>query len=487
MKLVARFEILDEIIAGAFETYTARDPKNGETVLLHYLPAGVSGAAAEQFRMLVPGCPGEILEWGVDESTQRAFVITEYPRNRKQLFLWIRKLMSLNTGSSPTPAPRPAGPESISAAGAGTRMIEPSAIFGAMLQVAAAVQTSPPVPESPQASTRLFDPSAIFGVVPETATAAPIPSQAPESPPGSTRLFDPSSIFGAVPETAAAAPIPQVPESPPGPTRAFDPSAIFGAVPETAAAAPIPSQVSESPSGGTRLFDPSAIFGGTSQTTTPGSALATIPEGSPPGGTRLYDVSAIFGRARPASSPEPTVRGNAAPVSQETASGGATRMFDPAAIFGAGQANAPASSASASEAVAQPAESTTRMFDPAAIFGAVASPASSSGSGAQDPRQRGSQPVAPPAAIRTPTRVMSSVAVAQMLASTSGTRGVSHPSVPSPEPAEDASAPPAKAQALQPRLPYVESAGKSTWRVPVLFVGGFVLLAVLIVLFFLGK
>src|SRR3954470_21790426 len=101
MSVVGRFEILSPVFAGAVDTSTARDPQNGETVLLHLLPAGREGSPREFFLELAPGCPGQILDSGIDSETKRAFVITDYPKDRKAVRLWIKEMIGIGVPAKP--------------------------------------------------------------------------------------------------------------------------------------------------------------------------------------------------------------------------------------------------------------------------------------------------------------------------------------------------------------------------------------------------
>src|ERR1051325_8345657 len=95
MKAVGRFEIRDPVVSGAVETFTARDPSSDTTVLLHLLPDGSGDSPEKKFLEFAPGCPGKILDSGVDSDSQRSYVVTDYPKDRKALLLWIKSLSTV--------------------------------------------------------------------------------------------------------------------------------------------------------------------------------------------------------------------------------------------------------------------------------------------------------------------------------------------------------------------------------------------------------
>src|SRR4051812_43871199 len=221
MSVVGRFEILSPVFAGAVDTSTARDPQNGETVLLHLLPAGREGSPREYFLELAPGCPGQILDDGIDSETKRAFVVTDYPKDLKAVRLWIKEMIGIGAPSKPVkpatarqrspvrpaqplvPAPPPPAKEA-------AQFIDPFAAFTG--QAAAAK----PALAASDGATRMFDPAAIFGAPAASAAAAKPQEQVkPAAPPdGATRMFEPSAVFGetSAPTTAAA---PKPPSPPP--------------------------------------------------------------------------------------------------------------------------------------------------------------------------------------------------------------------------------------------------------------------------------
>ena len=75
MRVVGRFEIVERIVSGASETYSARDPKSAQTVLLHLLEAGGSGSPEDRFRAYAPDSPGAVLESGTDHAHAEAETI----------------------------------------------------------------------------------------------------------------------------------------------------------------------------------------------------------------------------------------------------------------------------------------------------------------------------------------------------------------------------------------------------------------------------
>src|ERR1051325_4428440 len=156
MGVVGRFEILSPVFSGAVDTSTARDPQSGETVLLHLLPPGHEDSPREFFLELAPGCPGRILDYGIDPETKRAFVVTDYPKDRKAVRLWIRELSGIGT----PPAPKATPPASPAPTKAPVPFTDPLEAF--RTPVASA---RPAAPEAPgDGATRMFDPSAVFGV-----------------------------------------------------------------------------------------------------------------------------------------------------------------------------------------------------------------------------------------------------------------------------------------------------------------------------------
>jgi hypothetical protein len=189
MSVAGRFEILSPVFSGAVETSTARDTQSGETVLLHLLPAGGGASPQERFQELAPACPGKILAAGMDPATQRPFVVTDYPRDRKAFLLWVRQLSGLAAAAVPATA----GPPSPSLAPpAGT---------------AAA--------ESPAGATRMFDSADLFGARtrgPKVSEPSPLPADAA----GATRMFDSGALFEApavaAPEGGSTIKLPRVPD-----------------------------------------------------------------------------------------------------------------------------------------------------------------------------------------------------------------------------------------------------------------------------------
>src|SRR5512146_3262063 len=89
MRFVGRFEIVKKLVSGACDTYSARDPR-GRLVLVHLL-AESEASPKELLGSWKPPVPGAILESGIDPATQRAFVVTEYPKGRKALLLWVQR------------------------------------------------------------------------------------------------------------------------------------------------------------------------------------------------------------------------------------------------------------------------------------------------------------------------------------------------------------------------------------------------------------
>ena len=251
---VGRFEIQSPIFSGAVETFSARDPENGNTVLLHLLPADGAGETPEQqFLKLAPGCPGKVLHSGIDAASQRSFVVTDYPKDRKAVLLWIKQL-TLLPAKPAAPPPAAAKPP---AAAAATRMFDPSAVFGGAGPAAPAAAA----PKPGEGATRMFDPSAIFGgAAPASPKQASVPPATPAADGGATRMFDPAAIFGP-PAVSAAEPAPKPAEAPaktpppktPPPfekrtTPALDANAIFGLAKASAASSTPAPQESSAPS-----------------------------------------------------------------------------------------------------------------------------------------------------------------------------------------------------------------------------------------------
>ena len=251
MSVVGRFEIVSPIFSGALDTSTARDSRTGETVLLHLLPAGRQEPPRDLFLEIACDWPGQVLDSGFDPATQRSFVVTEYPKDRKAFRLLIHTLGELRVPERSSAPPRPTLPNP--APGAADSAADLLAFF--RLQTAPSPNSRPSEPAPTAGATRTFDPSAVFG------SAAPQPADAHEKPTplpaqdGATRIFDPHAVFGtaAVPEPAEAAAASAA-------TRMFDPSAVFGtSVPAAAPSKPAPPAPAQD--GATRIFDPSAIFG----------------------------------------------------------------------------------------------------------------------------------------------------------------------------------------------------------------------------------
>lgn len=228
MSVAGRFEILSPVFSGAVESSTARDAQTGETVLLHFVPADRTGSPAEVFRQLAPACPGKILASGVDAG--RPFVVTDYPRDRKALLLWIRQLSRLEAPPKPAvakPSARVAPPPPAAEAPAGaTRMFDPAAIFGGSAPPPQPLEPNAPSADAAAGATRMFDPAAVFGPAAVRPTQTPAATAPAES--AATRMFDPAAAFGAMP----AAKPKETPEPPAaaaeGATRMFDPSALYG-------------------------------------------------------------------------------------------------------------------------------------------------------------------------------------------------------------------------------------------------------------------
>lgn len=327
MKAVGRFQIQSPVVGGAVETFTAKDPSADTTVLLHLLPAGETQDPEKTFLEFAPGCPGKILDTGVDDDSQRAYVVTEYPKDRKSLLLWIKSLSSL--------PPKPA----------------------------AAKPAPPPPKPASDGATRMFDPAAMFGGTPSTessASAAAAPSDS------ATRMFDPSAIFGGSPQPAAA------PDA--GATKMFDPSAVFGGQPSSpspatpASPAPEPARKTPPPRSNRPLTDPfanlkSALERAAGNTAAPPSAS------KPEGGefTRRFELPKEFRNA-----PTRVDRTQAPPPSPEHHKGPEgdkgifTLMMEAYGqrVDQADEVNPPAPSASETPN----SDGSTRMFDPSALF-----------------------------------------------------------------------------------------------------------------------
>lgn len=257
MRVVGRFEIVERIVSGAAETYSARDPNSAQTVLLHLLEPNRSGSPEDRFRAYAPDCPVAVLESGTDPQTQRDFVVTEYPKDRTALLLWIRQL---GMGAfRPKPAEPPASDGS-------TRVLDPPAIFAAVPR--------PPAPATPQPapaqerSTRVLDASALASHLPpalgtphppaKPAEPAPPPPDEPKKPGAFTQAF----AFPArktserqrieLPKTA-----PAPPAASGGQTREFSSGALAnvlpppplktGPPPKAAGAAPTPVRTTPAP------------------------------------------------------------------------------------------------------------------------------------------------------------------------------------------------------------------------------------------------
>lgn len=248
MRVVGRFEIVERIVSGACETYSARDPHSGQTVLLHLLEANGSGSPEDRFRAYAPDCPGAVLESGADPETRRAFVVTEYPKDRKALMLWIRQLGA----AKPKPAESPAPPLPPAASDGATRMLDPSAIFGSaprppLPAVPPSPTAAPPSAPAPEGSTRMLDASALASHLPpalgtphppaKPAAAAP-PAEDSKKPGAFTQAFAfPQRKTGERPriELPKAAPAPPSPAPPDtGETKAFSSAALAGMLPKTA-------------------------------------------------------------------------------------------------------------------------------------------------------------------------------------------------------------------------------------------------------------
>lgn len=335
MKSAGRYEIQSPIVTGVVDTYSAKDPSSGTTVLVHVLPADCDADPKAKFLEYAPGCPGKILDSGMDEASQRPFVVTEYPKDRKALLLWIKSLSGIpSKPAAAKPAPPPTPPASDGA----TRMFDPAAIFGGA-----------PAPSAAAASdgaTRMFDPAAIFGGAPASET----PPQAAPAGDGATRMFDPAAVFGG----AASAPAP-APENQPSPPKTPHPSSAHESKPKTdpfadlkaalargSGSQPAPAPAGEQRKGGefTRRFELPKEFRGapmrvdrTSQQ--PSSDKPGVPahDASDKKGVFTLMMEAYGNRLDDGDSkPAPAAPSTPVPT---PASDGATRMLDPSAIFGA--------------------------------------------------------------------------------------------------------------------------------------------------------
>lgn len=340
MKSAGRFEIQSPIVTGVVDTYSAKDPSSGTTVLLHVLPADCGADPKAKFLEYAPGCPGKILDSGIDQDSQRPFVVTEYPKDRKALLLWIKSLSGI---PSKPAAAKPAPPPPAAASDGATRMFDPTAIFGGASPPA-------PVPSATPASdgaTRMFDPAAIFG----GGAALETPPQATPAGDGATRMFDPAAVFGG----AAAAPAP-APEVQPSPPKTPQPSAAHDSKPKTdpfadlkaalargSGSQPAPPAASEQRKGGefTRRFELPKEFRGAPMRV---DRTSQLPSSEKPG-TPAHDASdkkgvftlmmeAYANRLGTGESTPPPATASAPPTATP-ASDGATRMLDPSAIFGA--------------------------------------------------------------------------------------------------------------------------------------------------------
>ena len=89
MRFVGPFEIVKKLVSGASDTYSARD-RRGRLVFVHLL-AESEASTNESLGPWKPPVPGAILESGIDPATKRAFVVTEYPKGRKALLLWVQR------------------------------------------------------------------------------------------------------------------------------------------------------------------------------------------------------------------------------------------------------------------------------------------------------------------------------------------------------------------------------------------------------------
>ena len=283
MSVVGRFEILSPIFSGALDTSTARDPRTGDTVLLHLLPTGHADSPRDLFQKIASDWPGQVLDAGIDPETQRSFVVTDYPKDRKAFRLLIHELGKLTL---PPDLGAPAG------APVSKPVPEPA--------IAAPVASPPPPPPPSPQSDPAADLLAFFKAQTAPPAKPPEPAADPAASGGATRLFDPSAVFGpgAVAASAAkASPEPSKPAPPQdGATRMFDPSAVFGAA---ATPAPPPKPPAAANDGATRMFDPSAVFGMAAPAPPKPAAPPAPPAPAQDGATRMFDPSAVFGVAAP--------------------------------------------------------------------------------------------------------------------------------------------------------------------------------------------
>ena len=340
MKSAGRYEIQSPINAGAVDSYTARDPESGQTVLLHVLPPGHESDPQAGFLQFAPGCPGKILDSGVDAPTQRAFVVTEYPKDRKALLLWIKSLSGI---AAKPAAPKPATPPPAPAGNAGaTRMFDPAAIFGGAPSAPAEKPAAAAAPAE-AGGTRMFDPAAICGA---PAPPAPQPSS-PSANDGATRMFDPAAVFGGGASAPSAQPeaTPAPQKTPPPPTRdnrpRTDPFADLKAAlarsgaPSQSTAAKTPDANAAKKGEFTRRFELPKEFRGapmrvdrTSQTPAVQKPGATGQDAADPKGVLTLMMEAYAKRKDGEAAPPPDQPAQAA------GSDGATRMLDAAALFG---------------------------------------------------------------------------------------------------------------------------------------------------------
>lgn len=354
MKSAGRYEIQSAVVTGAVDTYTARDPASGGTVLLHVLPAGHESNPRASFLEFASGCPGKILDSGLDAPSQRAYVVTEYPKDRKALLLWIKSLSTIAAKPKPNPPPKAALPP-------------------------------PPVPGADDGATRMFDPAAIYGGAPANAVkTAPQPAVAVvkaiaaahgQSNDGGTRMFDPAAVFGtsAPPQSS---PPPSAPEA--GGTRMFDPAAVFGdAGPSPVANPDAPAPPPKTPPPPAREVRPRtdpfadlkaalARSNAASQSSISSPADATAKKGGE--FTRRFQISNEFRGAptkRDHTTRAPAVKKSEATAAEETDPKGVlTLMMEAYAKRVDGDVAPPAGAPGASEGA-------TRMLDAGAIFGDV--------------------------------------------------------------------------------------------------------------------
>ncbi|MGH9520990.1 MAG: hypothetical protein ACRD3E_00500, partial [Terriglobales bacterium] len=354
-------------------TYSARDPDSGATVLLHVLPLGCENDPKKKFLEFAPGCPGKILDSGLDTDSQRSFVVTEYPKDRKALLLWIKSLSAIAAKPAPPKSAAPAPvPAPAPASDGATRMFDPSAIFGAPPSAEPLPQAATPASDG---ATRMFDPSAIFGAPPADAPAQAAAAAAD----GATRMFDPSAVFGG-----ASAPSDTAPAARPSPPPTPHPSASHDSRPKTdpfadlkaalsrsAGSQPVTPPATETPKKEagefTRRFELPKEFRGaplrvdrTSQSQ-PGSKPGAIAhDASDHKGVFTLMMEAYANRAEePSPAPAAKPAENKTPPSPN--SDGATRMFDPSAIFGGGTAETQETPASSSKENPADYPATVRM------------------------------------------------------------------------------------------------------------------------------